>query len=98
MSEQSDDSDREVRLGPLDRIAQQGAKIYEEKYKTEYEERYPGQYVAIDLSTGEAYVGVRSADALQKAREEAPQGIFHLIQVGATAAFKTTRRVANAWL
>jgi hypothetical protein len=76
-------------------IAETGEKIYSEKYRTDFELRYQGKYVAIEVKTGDAYVGDTSSDALQEARIKSPNGIFHLIKVGASGAFRMSYTNAN---
>jgi hypothetical protein len=73
------------------RIADRGEEIYREKYKTAFEEEHPGKFVAIDVMTGHAYIGNTPEEAYENARTDAPQGVFHLIRVGYTGAFRVSR-------
>jgi len=83
-------------------VADLGEKIYAERYKTEYEQAHSGWFVAIDVLTGKAYLSENSEGALEMARQGAPRGIFHLVQVGRPGAFRVGRtRQSNAdlaWL
>ena len=82
------------------KIAEAANRIYAEKFKEEYEKKYKGKYVAIDVRTGASYIGDSSDDASENARRKAPYGVFHLIRVGSRSAFKVTRSVKrdDDWL
>lgn len=71
-------------------IAEAGEKIYREKYQAEFEEKYRGQFVAIDVLTGEAYRGDLPEEALEKGRKASPKRLFHLIRVGSAGAFRVS--------
>jgi hypothetical protein len=87
-------------LKNLSEIADRGEQIYEEKYRATYEIEHPGQFVAIDVTTGYAYVGNLPEEVLEKARKAAPTGIFHLIKVGSPGAFRVsyTRDANMDWV
>jgi hypothetical protein len=71
-----------------EQIASQGEEIYARKYKQDYEKRYYGKFVVIDITTEKAYTGDFSGDALKSAMRDSPRGIFHLIRIGFRAAHK----------
>ena len=71
-------------------IAERGEKIYAEKFKLQYEREYQGKFVAIDLTTETAFVGDTPEGVLDEARKASPNGIFHLIQVGFSSAFRVS--------
>jgi hypothetical protein len=77
-------------LDTPDKIADAGEQLYADRYKDALESDHRGHFVAIDVLTGEAYVAEYPEQALQKARSEAPNGVFHLIRVGAPGAFKVS--------
>ena len=85
----------------VDRIAQQAQQIYKRNFQEEYESRYGGKFVVIDIRQGKAYLGEFAEDALQKARARAPYGVFHLIRVGSPGAFRmrhaTSESSVNYW-
>lgn len=72
------------------KIADAGDRIYSDKYKSQLEADQMGHFVAIDVTTEEAYVAEFPEQALEKARTAAPNGIFHLIRIGAPGAFKVS--------
>ena len=63
-------------------ISNTAEAIYDERYRAEYERTYPKQFVVIDIRDGSACVGVSPADALQLAKDRAPDGVFYLIRIG----------------
>ena len=71
-------------------IAEKGEAIYAQKYKEDYEAQYLGKYVAIEVTTETAYVDDSPEGALEKARKEHPDGLSHLIKVGAPGAFRVS--------
>lgn len=75
-------------LSNLHELAEKGEKIYQEKYRTAYEARYPGQYVAIDLDSGVAYLGTSLAEAMMRGRSASPDSLFHMMKIGAPAVYR----------
>jgi hypothetical protein len=71
-------------------VVVEGVRIYNNKYKADLEKNRPGQFVVIDVTTENAYVANFSEEALDKAKKAAPQGVFHLIKIGASGAFKVS--------
>ena len=69
-------------------ISDAGERIYDERYRQDYERDYPGQFVAVDVLSGNATLGGNSSEALLKARQQYPKGVFHLIRVGHAGAFE----------
>ena len=86
------------------KIAGAAESIYDEHYRGEYEQSHNGEYVVIDVTSGEAYLGEYAEDALHNARQKAPHGVFHLMRIGAPGAFKVSYidrrqsgRQSSAW-
>ena len=72
------------------KIAEEGRRFYDEQHKANLERDRNGEYVAIDVLTGSAYVARFPELAIEEAREKAPNGVFHLIRIGAPGAFKVS--------
>ncbi len=68
-------------------IAGKGKKIYQALYQKEYEERYLGQFVAIDVDSGKAFVDRSPEKAVQKAQGVVGGGFIHLIKIGSPAVY-----------
>lgn len=77
-------------LDSPDRIAEEGQRLYVERHKLDLEQNHRGEYVAIDVLTGNAYSGKFPELALEEARRQAPNGVFHLIRIGAPGTFKVS--------
>jgi len=71
-------------------VAELGEKIYEAKYKEQYEREHKGKFVAIDVTTEKAYVADTPEKVLEDAKADSPFGLFHLIQVGYAGAFRVS--------
>lgn len=78
-------------VSSMQRIADMGEKIYVEKYKDRLEKESGGHFAAIDVLSGNAYVGEFPELAIEKAQKESPTGVFHLIRIGSPGAFKSSR-------
>jgi hypothetical protein len=80
-------------------IAASGVDIYDRKYRTEFEQRHNGEFAAIDINSEAVYLANLPENALSKARDGSPEGIFYLLRVGSSGAFKSTgmtQGVSNA--
>lgn len=72
------------------KAAEAGQAIYERRYRAEMERNCPGQFVVIDVSNEQAYPGLQPEEAIEKARQANPTGVFHLIRIGAPGAFRVS--------
>ncbi len=70
-------------------VADRAQQIYQERFQTAFEQTYSGRYVIIDILTKKAYVAVSVEENINKAKAEAPDGLFHLIRIG-SAALRTS--------
>jgi hypothetical protein len=77
-------------LDSPEKIAEAGELIYSERYQAQLEPDRRGHFIAVDVTSGEGYVADYPEQALQKARAAAPNGIFHLIRIGAPGAFRVS--------
>jgi hypothetical protein len=77
-------------LNSPEEIAEVGERIYAERYKADLERTAFGHYVAIDVLSGNGYIGEFPEQALEKARAEATNGVFHLIKIGSAGAFRVS--------
>ncbi len=76
-------------------IAELGEKIYREKYKETYEREHAGKFVAIDLTTENAFVADTPEGAVELLQKQNPDSFFHLIKVGSPGVFKVGYSVHN---
>ena len=69
----------------LPRIAEEGAKIYEQ-IKINYDPKEKGKFLAIEIDSKKEYLGNTSAEALELARQNHPDKIFYVVKIGYDAA------------
>jgi hypothetical protein len=74
-------------------IAKAGRKVYE-RHRMDFERRHPGKYVLIDIRTEKVFLADSPERAYRQAAAEREKGPFHLVRVGARAAFRS-RRLPN---
>jgi len=63
-------------------VIRQGRQIYEEKLRAELEPDHTGRFVAVELNTGEYFLGDTDAEALYTAHAELPKSRFYLKLIG----------------
>jgi hypothetical protein len=78
------------KLSNLQAIADLGEKIYKDKYQSDLERTHPGEFVAIDVQSGKAYVGKSPESVYEGARKGSPNGLFHLIKIGEEGAYRVS--------
>lgn len=68
-------------------ISEAGEKIYESR-RAELEKEHPGEFAAVNVVDGSITLGASASETLIRAKEEKPDGIFHLIRIGHSGAFE----------
>lgn len=71
-----------------DEIVERGERIYNEKYREEYERKYRDSFVVIDIRTEDIWRSQKPEKAVEAAKKKAPEGVFYLIRVGSPGAFR----------
>ena len=66
----------------LEEISKLGEKFYTEKLKEKLEKENMGQYAVIDTEQGKYYIDADRLVAVEKARKEAGDKLFYIIQIG----------------
>lgn len=69
----------------IEKIANEGQKIYE-RIKGQYEPKYNGKYLAIEIDSGEVFMGKDGSAAMYKAQTKYPKKYFFLVKIGFTVA------------
>ena len=77
-------------------ISEKGVDIYNSHYRKEYESKYLGKFVAIEVFDESATLGDTADEALLKAKVDHPAGLFHLIRIGHSGAFEVGLRYKKA--
>jgi len=80
-----DNNEEIIKKADIQRIAQEGAKIYE-GIKPEYDPKEKGKFLAIDIDTKDVYLGTTSDEALELARQKHPDKVFYVVKIGFDAA------------
>lgn len=69
-------------------IGRQGQKLYEQHIRAQVEDRFYGQFLVIDIDSGDYEVDSKELSALERARTKHPEGLFYLMRIGASAAYR----------
>jgi len=73
-------------------LCSKGEKIYA-KIKEKLEPTLNNKFVAIEVDSGDYFIGNDAIEAADKARERYPGSVFFLVRIGHPAAFKTKRGI-----
>jgi hypothetical protein len=76
------------------RLARKGERIYRTRLKRLLEPQHNGQYVAIEVESGDYFLGESAVAALKEAEARYPKGKFHLIKIGYPAAVSFKHPIA----
>jgi len=71
-------------------IAERGEDIYKRVHQARLERTDLDKFVAVDVTTELAYLGITPGDAYEAARRASAPGPFHLIKVGDVGAFRVS--------
>lgn len=75
MIEVSADLDREA-------FSKKALAIYDQKYRSQLEASERGKVAAIEVESGEVFLGRTALEAAMKARKKFPDRLFYFIRVG----------------
>ena len=81
------------RLGSDD-VARRGWSLYEQQIRPEVEPEHEGRFLVLDVDSGRYVVADDELEALDRAREEMPAGVFYLVRVGRRAAHRLGGRAS----
>ncbi|MFQ6032784.1 MAG: hypothetical protein ACE5K2_07675 [Candidatus Zixiibacteriota bacterium] len=70
------------------KLGDEGERIYREKLKPLLEPEHKGKIVAIEIESGDYFLGDSVVEAGQRAREKCPDKLFHFMRVGFRALHK----------
>lgn len=76
-----EDMETPVVVADAREIATKGKQIYQ-RLQAELEEKYLGRFVAIEVESGDYFVGDTLTEADAKAREKHPDQVFYVVRVG----------------
>jgi hypothetical protein len=73
-------------------LCTKGKRIYD-GIKDKLEPKLNNKFVAIEVDSGDYFIGNDAIEATNKARREYPESVFFLVRIGHLAAFKTRRGI-----
>lgn len=69
-------------------IAQLGESIYNEKLRSQVEPDHKGEFLVLDITTGEYEINPSDVDALLRLRNRLPDAIIYGVRIGRRAAYR----------
>ena len=69
-------------------LADKARAIYEKKLRKMLEPKYKGKIVAVEVSSGDWFLGETVVEAALKAKEKYPDKLVHFIRIGFRAVHK----------
>jgi hypothetical protein len=75
------DNDELIKKADLQKIVDEGEKIYEQ-IKSQYEPKKNGKFLAIEVESKKVYFGNESVDAVMLAKKDYPNTVFYLVKIG----------------
>ncbi|MCI0692105.1 hypothetical protein L0337_08895 [candidate division KSB1 bacterium] len=81
-------SDRVITNVNLNRLSEEGERIYHEKLKPLLEPQHRGKIVAIEVDSGDYFMDDSVVKAGLKAKTKYPDKVFHFVRVGYRAVHK----------
>lgn len=67
-------------------VCERGQALYDERLKSRLEPAQDGNYVAVDIDSGEYVLATSGSEALSEARKSHPDRVFYLVCVGRRVA------------
>ena len=66
----------------------EGERIYDQRYRLDFERRFSNQFAAIDVRSGRAFVGAFPEDAMRAALAANGACVLHLVRIGSPSAYR----------
>lgn len=70
-----------------DNLLERGMKLYEERLKSDLEPEHNGEMLAVEVESGDYFLGKSEIEAYDEAVAKHPGKEFAFLRVGAKAAF-----------
>ncbi len=78
----------EARDHTAEEIARRGREIYEWDIRREVEHEHDGEFLVVDITTGDYAVGEDDDEVFDRMETKNPDGLFYLMRVGRRAAHR----------
>jgi len=69
-------------------IVQRGQTLYEQQIQRQVEPQHTGEFLILDIETGDYEIDAEDVRALQRAKAKHPDGAFYIVRIGATTAYR----------
>jgi hypothetical protein len=69
-------------------IAEKGEALYRDKFQSEYEAKFPGKYLAIDVNSAQPYIADSPEEAVESLLRSNPNAYYHVIRIGAPGVYR----------
>lgn len=69
-------------------IVQRGQTLYDQQIRAQVEPQHPGDFLILDIETGDYEIDVEDVQALQRAKAKHPDGAFYIVRIGAPTAYR----------
>jgi hypothetical protein len=69
-------------------IVQRGQALYEQQIRAQVEASHPGQFLILEIETGDYEIDAEDVRALQRAKAKHPEGAFYIVRVGSPTAYR----------
>lgn len=73
-------------------IAQLGQAIYDRQIRSNVETAHRGEFLVLNVETEGYEMDRNELAALQRAKAKNPDGVFYILRIGATAAYRLGRK------
>ena len=80
----------------VEEIARRGQAFYDGEIRNRVEKSDSGKSVVIDIETGEYEVDADDLAAFRRAEARNPEGLFHLLRIGHSAAHRLGARRSDS--
>ncbi len=70
-----------------DNLLERGMKLYQERLKSDLEPEHDGEMLAVEVESGDYFLGRTATEAYRKAKAKHPGKELAFLRVGAKAAF-----------
>jgi hypothetical protein len=76
-------------------IARRGQALYDERLRADIDARHRGEFLVLDIETGEYELDVDELAALRRAKRKNAGAAFYILRIGYPAAYRIGRSFAR---
>lgn len=75
-----------------DEIARRGQALYDQQIRAQVEADHPGEFLVLNIETGEYEIDANELAALQRAKTQNPAAAFYILRIGSPVAYRLGRQ------